>query len=129
ASVVPRAVFFLTGNLAILGTVNKGVAVIINRPSVTVGATCSASTTSVYLVRESLSKIAAVVAHCTHECLRPPSFNWAESQARFRCAHGSEFNLAGQVLHGPASRSVATLQTVLFDDRVGRGLSITSSLP
>jgi|GEM_PF-3246971 len=117
-AITPRAVFFFTGNLAVLNTVNKGVAVTINRPSVSIGAACNATTSSVYLVRENETRIAAVVAHCTHACLRPPNFNWVESATRFRCAHGSEFNLAGQVLRGPAPSNVATLQTVLFSDRV-----------
>jgi Rieske Fe-S protein len=116
----PRAVFFFTTNAALmtLTTVGKGVPVTVARPSVSLGASCQATSTSIYLVRESESSMAAVVAHCTHECLRPPNFRWLENEMKFRCAHGSEFNTDGDVLHGPASRDVATLPTALFEDRV-----------
>jgi len=116
----PRAVFFFAASAALmtLKTVNKGVAVTVPRPAVSLGASCQATSTSIYLVRESESSMAAVVAHCTHECLRPPNFHWLENEMKFRCAHGSEFNTDGDVLHGPASRDVATLPTALFEDRV-----------
>ncbi|HEX7880342.1 MAG TPA: fibronectin type III domain-containing protein, partial [Candidatus Eisenbacteria bacterium] len=73
ATIQPRAVFFFAASAALmtLKTVNKGVPVTVSRPSVSLGASCQASSTSIYLVRESESSIAAVVAHCTHECLRP----------------------------------------------------------
>jgi Rieske Fe-S protein len=119
-TIKPRAVFFFAASAALMAlrSVNKGAAVTINRPAVSLGASCQATSTSVYLVRESESSMAAIVAHCTHECLRPPNFQWVEAEMKFRCAHGSEFDTNGDVLRGPAPRDVATLPTELFDDRV-----------
>jgi Rieske Fe-S protein len=118
STATPRAVFFLAGTLAVLNTVNKAASVQIPRPSASVGSSCFSPVTNVWLVRETEERITAVVAHCTHECLTVPSFHWNESQRRFFCAHGSQFDANGMLLMGPARSNVPTLPTELFSGRV-----------
>lgn len=114
----PRAVFFLSGALAVLNTVNKAASVRILRPSASVGSSCPSPATNLWLVRVSEERISAVVAHCTHQCLTVPNFHWNESQMRFLCAHGSQFDENGVRLQGPATSDVPTLPTELFAGRV-----------
>lgn len=118
ASATPRAVFPLTGTLAVLQTVGRGASVSINRPSMSLGSTCNSPRANLYLIRVSESQITAVVAHCTHQCLTVPSFHWVESAGHFECAHGSQFDATGALLQGPAPTSVPSLPTELFADRV-----------
>jgi nitrite reductase/ring-hydroxylating ferredoxin subunit len=118
SAVVPRAVFFIAGALAVLNTVNKAASVQIPRPSASVGSTCFSPVTNIWLVRVSEQQITAVVAHCTHECLTVPSFHWNESQRRFFCAHGSQFDANGVRLQGPATANVPTLPTEIIAGRV-----------
>jgi nitrite reductase/ring-hydroxylating ferredoxin subunit len=118
SAVVPRAVFFIAGALAVLNTVNKAASVQIPRPSASVGSSCFSPVTNIWLVRVSEQQITAVVAHCTHECLTVPSFHWNESQRRFFCAHGSQFDANGVRLQGPAKSNVPTLPTEIIAGRV-----------
>jgi hypothetical protein len=111
----PRAIFSFTA-FPELRTVGKARFTTLSVPSIAVGASCQSPSTSLYFVRVSESVLTCVVAHCTHECLRPPSFNWVENESKFRCAHGSEFDPHGQVIRGPAARDVAELQCEILEN-------------
>jgi cytochrome b6-f complex iron-sulfur subunit len=57
-----------------------------------------------------LSTFSALTAMCTHEACTITNFN----NPTYVCpCHGSQFNTAGQVLSGPATRSLRTYPTQL----------------
>lgn len=57
--------------------------------------------------------IAALYKVCTHlGCL----FEWKDQTSRFECpCHGSKFNQAGRVIHGPAARDLDQFVVTVFD--------------
>lgn len=125
-----RAVFAsgsstLSGTIAgVLATIGKGAAVRINRSAIELGSGCrqNSNPTRVWLIRKSATEVTAVMAHCTHACLTVPSFNWQEANSQFICAHGSRFDVDGQILQeaisGSNQGSVPTLRAELFPERI-----------
>lgn len=75
----------------------------------------------VWVVRDD-DGIYALVAQCTHLGCRP---RWFPEDARFKCpCHGSNFDLAGKVLSGPAPKPLRRAMISLLRDgrlRINRG--------
>jgi Rieske Fe-S protein len=68
------------------------------------------------LVRDSASSVRAFNPICTHrQCV--VAFNAGDNKIKCPC-HGSQFDLDGHVLHGPASRALETYPAELVNEQV-----------
>ncbi|HJX62462.1 MAG TPA: Rieske (2Fe-2S) protein [Polyangia bacterium] len=68
------------------------------------------------LVRDSASSVRAFNPICTHrQCV--VAFNAGDNKIKCPC-HGSQFDLDGHVLHGPASRALETYPAELANEQV-----------
>ena len=70
----------------------------------------------VLLVRDGATSVRALNPVCTHrECV--VAYNAGEKKIKCPC-HGSQFDLNGQVVHGPASRPLASYLAELAGEQV-----------
>ncbi len=70
----------------------------------------------VLLVRDSATSVRALDPVCTHrECL--VAYNPGENKLKCPC-HGSQFDLNGRVVHGPASRPLANYAAELAGEQI-----------
>jgi cytochrome b6-f complex iron-sulfur subunit len=68
------------------------------------------------LVRDSATSVRAFNPVCTHrECV--VAYNQGEKKIKCPC-HGSQFDLDGRVVHGPASRPLATYAADLAGEQI-----------
>jgi cytochrome b6-f complex iron-sulfur subunit len=68
------------------------------------------------LVRDGPTSVRAFNAVCTHrQCL--VAFNAGENKIKCPC-HGSQFDLDGRVIHGPAPRPLETYAAELAGDQI-----------
>ncbi len=66
----------------------------------------------IYLLRSSATLYQAFLMKCTHQGTELQAFG-----ERLQCpAHGSEFNISGQVTNGPADQSLRKFNTSLKDE-------------
>jgi len=77
-----------------------------------------------WLVRTQVNRVAAIYKVCTHlGCL----YNWDYQTVRFRCpCHGSQFQLDGTYIAGPAPRSLDRFVVRLLD---AQGNEVASTDP
>ena len=71
---------------------------------------------SIWLVKRGDNTVSAYSPNCPHlGC----GYRWSAADQRFKCpCHGSEFDINGKVLGGPAPRSLDTLEVKQEGDKV-----------
>lgn len=70
----------------------------------------------ILFVRDTETSVRAVSSHCTHQKC-PLSFNGKTFKIQCSC-HGSKFDLKGQVLNGPAKKSLKNYPVTFADGRI-----------
>ena len=70
----------------------------------------------ILIVRDAEDSVRAFQSHCTHKQV---AVKYDERKKLVRCpAHGSRFDLEGNVLRGPAKSALPTFKARLFSDRI-----------